>query len=447
MLRQALLVLALLSATAMPGLAADTSLFDQGQKFLQQGQYAKAVSSLEQYTRLQPEDLKGLQALAEAYLQMNHPDLAEVTLNTAQNLDRSNASTHFLRGRLRLAQKDYLRARSEFRTVIYLKAETGELWYYLAQTYQALKESQEASQALDQGMALSASQPDTMARLLLLQAEWHPKDTEKLLTKAMALKGLSPSLKSDLQTMQTSLLLKTGRIQELLKQQMQALEKTLGSNEAESLRLLNEAETWLGKSKHLADDWNFYLSQLETLDNKKPSPLLHKQLIRLYQRQGQYEKLQVMYQGELLEKGAGMSDKELALTYHRLADVYLKQHFLDFAFDNYERASTSNPHDTEALKRMGALYLVAQKPGDALKLFQRVQQELPLDRENLLFISLTHALLHQDEEARQLLAAVSEKVRPEVRTRIEAFLASEQRQADENIWRLLIPEEQILGDV
>ncbi|HEY9843876.1 MAG TPA: hypothetical protein V6D23_25625, partial [Candidatus Obscuribacterales bacterium] len=76
--------------------------------------------------------------------------------------------------------------------------------------------------------------------------------------------------------------------------------------------------------------------------------------------------------------------------------------------------------------------------------FQRVLQDQPLDRENLLFLSLGLALTRQDNQARQLLAEVPADVRPEVRARIEAYLVSSQRQPETSLWKLLIPDEQIL---
>lgn len=444
MLRQALLTLVLLGATALPSLAADTTQLDQGLKALAQGQYKEAVSKLEQYTRLQPEDRAALQALAQGYLELKQLELADATLNTVQGLDRSDPRTHFLRGRLRLAQQDYQRARSEFRTVLYLKAQTGELWYYLAQTYQALGDTAAAADALGQGLSAADAPPDTQARLLLLQAAQEPKNSQDLLEKALAIKGLSPAMQADLTARQADLMIANGDLQTLILRQAKLLEKSLGSEE-QAQRVMAQTEAWLGKSKRAKQDWEFYLKQLEGLNDKKPTPLLRRQLIRLYQRQGQYERLQTMYQYDLLENGSKMSEKELAAAYHRLADVFLKEGFLDFSFNNYERASNNDPHDLEALKRMGAIYLVADKPNDSVKLFERVRQEQPQDRENLLFMGVAQALLYHDDDARQLLGLVPADFRPELRTRLEALLLSQERKADLRLLQVMIPDNKILG--
>lgn len=444
MLRQALLTLVLLGATALPSLAADTTQLDQGLKALAQGQYKEAVSKLEQYTRLQPEDRAALQALAQGYLELKQFELADATLNTAQGLDRSDPRTHFLRGRLRLAQQDYLRARSEFRTVLYFKAQTGELWYYLAQTYQALGDSAAAADALSQGLSAADTPPDTQARLLLLQASQEPKNSQDLIEKALAIKGLSPAMQADLTARQADLMIAGGDLQTLILRQLKLLEKSLGSEE-QAQRVMAQTESWLGKSKHAKQDWEFYLKQLEGLNEKKPTPLLRRQLIRLYHRQGLYENLQTLYQLDLLENGSKMSEKELAAAYHRLADVFLKEGFLDFAFNNYEHASNLDAHDTEALKRMGVLYMVAEKPNDSIKLFEKARQELPQDRENLLFMSMAQALLYHDDEARQLLGMVPADFRPELRARIETILLAEERKVDMRFWQLLIPDNKIFG--
>ncbi|HEY9844072.1 MAG TPA: tetratricopeptide repeat protein, partial [Candidatus Obscuribacterales bacterium] len=399
--------------TASPSLAQDATLLQQGLDALQQGHYAEAVSALEQHTRLQPQDLPALQALAEAYLQLKQLDLAEVTLTSAHGLDRNDARTHFLRGRLRFAQQDFARARSEFRTLLYLKAPSGELWYYLAQTYQALGESAQALEALNLGLA-SEAPGDTQARLLLLQGQLQPELAETALSRAMALKGLSTQLQAELFELHAGLLLRSGRSPELVERQLARLETSLDNLE-QAQRLLSQLETWLGQADDPDQARAAYLQQFEALYDRHPGqPLLRQQLIRLFERQGYYEKLQALYQFELIQNAGRMTDQERAVAFHRLADVYLKQGYLDLAFKNYENASKLNPHDTDALKRMGVIYFVAQKPGEAVKLFQRVLQDQPLDRENLLFLSLGLALTRQDNQARQLLAEVPADVRPEV---------------------------------
>lgn len=445
MVRKALLSLALLGATALPADAADANLLTQGLEALSQHQYAQAVTRLEQYTRLQPEDLKALQGLARAYLELNQAELADATLNAAQALDRSSAQTHLLRGRLRLMQQDYLRARSEFRTVIYLQATDAELWYYLSQVYQQLGETAEADAAVAKGLESAAGDADIQARLLLLQAKQQPDQTEALLNKALALSELSPELRSELKDRLASLMIDTGRLEELIQSQMQLLEGALASK-TQAQRILSQTETWLGQSKQADADWDFYLKQLEDLNERHPDPLLHQQLVRLYQRQGLYERLQALYQSDLIDGAGKLSETELAAAYHRLADVFLKQGFLDFAFNNYERATNLNTHDLEGLKRMGVIYMVAQKPNDAIKMFERVQQELPQDRENLMFLSLAHALMYHDDDARRLLNLVPASTRPDIRSRVEALLASPERQADMRLWQLLIPDERILTD-
>lgn len=452
MLRQVLLVSLLL--TTSPALAQANSVpvtppaYQQALDAIQEGRYAEAVSLLEQYTRLNPEDLKALQALAAAYLELKSLELAEVTLKSAHALERNDPQTHFLRGRLRSLQQDYTRALSEFRTVLYLKQSTGELYYQLADTYSQLQQPKEAQEALLLGLSRSDNTTSTQARLLLLKARLQPEQAESAYNQALALKGLEPALEAQILTQLAQLLVQNGRSQELITRQLARLEKAFDQNQADlGPKLLIELDNWLAQSPTPEQDRIFLKLQLEALYDKHPAqPLLRQQLIRLYHRYGLYEELLAFYQTELITKGSKMNDLELARTFHLIADVNLKLGYVQFAYNNYKRATDKNPHDTEALKRQGIIFLTARDPGEAVKIFTNIQKELPLDQENLLLLSLALAYKKQDDQARKLLAQVPAEVFPEIRVRVEAALASAQRQIPDAIWKELIPEDKILSE-
>ena len=124
MIRKSLIVL-LLSSLTLPGLAetpaAPDPLTQQGLTALEKRDFNSAIQQLEASLRLTPDNLTALQGLTEAYLAQNKLDLAEATLSAAHRLDRSHLRTHFLRGQLRFAQGDFVKARSEFRVPLYFK--------------------------------------------------------------------------------------------------------------------------------------------------------------------------------------------------------------------------------------------------------------------------------------------------------------------------------------
>lgn len=446
MSRKFLIASSLLATLLFPTSAlAQTDLLKQGLDALGQGRYSEAVTALEQHTRLQPEDMPALQGLAEAYLELGQKELAEATLKAAQAKDRNQARTHLLRGRLRYAQQDYDRARSELRTVIYLKQPSAELWYYLALTSEKLGDAATQAEALATGLAASDAPPAVRARLLLLQARLQPDKSDAALREALTLKNLPSNLETEILNQQAVLLLHSDRAKELIDRQFLRIEAAL-ADPAAATRLLSELETWLGQSENVDMDRVIYRNALEALQEKYPQDaLLCQQLIQTYRRTNQYEKLLAFYQYELIQGGAKLSDSERAAALHRIADAYLKLNFLDLAYKNYESASKLDPRDLMAVKRMGVLYLVAKQPGESIKLFDRVRKEDPLDHENLLFLSLAMALKKQDGDARQLLAGVPAGLRPEVRARIEALLVSEQRAVEDGLWKILIPEDAILS--
>ncbi|MGV3523339.1 MAG: tetratricopeptide repeat protein [Candidatus Sericytochromatia bacterium] len=448
-----LLLLGLLSLSASPAWSqaaspAASELRTQGQNALKNGQYSEAISALEQHTRLQPEDLGALQDLAAAYLALKQLPLAEVTLNAAHKLERNATRTHWLRGQLRLAQGDYPRARSEFRSLIYLGQESAEVWYELARVALAAGSAGDLREALQKGQALSTALPDMRSRFLELQAETEPQRAEALLQEAASVPGLSRERQQALRERNMKRLLAEGKIRDVLNQHLQSLDQALQrASESEITSSLRQLEDVLARSQSPEEDRLFYQMALEERYERFPGqPLLRRQLIQMYQRQLQYENLLAFYRAELIRQRSSLSAEGMGKAFHRMADVHLKMGYLQFAFDNYARAVERDPRDFEAQKRMGAIYLSARDLGEARKRFEQVARENPIDLENTLMLALTYAYDKQDDRARQFLALVPPEIRPELRALITAVMASPERRPSETIWKQLIPEESIFSE-
>jgi len=426
---------------------APAALYEQAMKDLQAGKYAEAASQLEAQARLQPEDLNTLQALAEAYLGLNNLPVAEATLMAAHQLDRNAPRTHFLLGRLRFAQAEFEKARSHFRVLEYLKLADALLYYELARTLKALEQPEEALKTLQMGLQQRGSSQQTQAQLLLLQAELEPEQAGGLLETALALPELSAPVRQALQAAQVEHYLQQGQIRDLIEQQLKRLELALQADQQAQLPgLLQAPENWMIRADNADIERMFYQEQLLALYGRYPAANLLKQhLMRQFLKQERYEDLLAMHRQELLLKSSSWSDQEIGQAFHRMADIHLKMGYLQFAFDNYQRASERNPRNEEALKRMGVIYLSAGDKSGAIKLFGKVLETNPLERETRLFLALALAYDRKDEQVRTILAQLPEGFRADVQGQIQAVLVSNQRQPDKELWRRLIPEDQILS--
>ncbi len=426
---------------------AQSNLYQQGLDALQVGHYQEAISSLEQHTRLQPKDIKALQALSEAYLQLKSLELAEVTLKAAHELDRNDSQTHYLRGQLRFLQMDYNRALSEFKTVIYLKKTNGGLFYHLALTYEQMGQLDLAREALKNALDIKDNPTSIQAQIFLLQARLLPEFADTALEQALTLQGLKPELEAEIIQLQADYLLKAGRSNELITRQIKRIEQALNQSQAETLpKLINELDQWIGKSDNLEQDKMLMRQALETLYDRYPQQAFLRQvLIQTYLRSELYEELLAFYRVELQINRSKMTNIELAAAFHRMADIHLKLGYLQFAFNNYQSASDKNPNDLIAFKRMGIIYLSARDASEALKTLNKVKNIQPLDYENILLLSLTYAYKQEDDIAKQFLAQVPVDLYPHIRAQIEATLNSQNREANTDLWKSLILPEQILS--
>lgn len=420
------------------------ALIEKGIESLHKRQLDDAVQNLEAGLRLAPEHLPALQALAEAYLLQQKLELAEATLKAAHKLDRSHVRTHYLRGRLRFAQHDYLRARSEFRVPLYFKQQSPETLLWLARTESELQNTAAAQEAVQKAFALDPK-AQVYAALLLLQAQLEPDRADVFFQQAFELKNLDGESQKELRAAYADYLRQQGRIEELLHSLAQRLSEAVQSKQEE---LILERLGELSESAYLSESSDkeraLFLRHLEKIYEQTGHPLIKQTLIREMIKAENFENLLAFYRYEQISR-APQNNREWAELYHRTADVHLKLGYLQFAFDNYEKAVELNERDFVALRRMGVIYLSAGDPGEALKHFKQVLDITPLDRKTRAFSALALAYLQRKAEAQRILADLPAQQFTELRTRVEAVLASGQRQPNKDLWRALIPDAEILG--
>lgn len=418
----------------------EDALLKQGLDAFQQQQYPQAVSALESYTRLNPKDLNALQTLSEAYLRLKQPDLAEVTLKAAFDLERNAPRTHFLRGQLRLLQQDYLRARSEFRSLLYLKQESKELYLYLAKAAQGLQNKAESDEYLQKGLALTPVQPDQQALLLLFQAESHPNPRE-IYAQCEAL-NLSVEMKKELQKQFFGYLAQAGEFREIVDRSFEPIVASAKAQDrTTSTALYAELLRWLGKSSNPDVDQAYLLKRMESLYEQYPEDsVTRQQLISHYQRNDQPEKLLALYRQELINQGNQLDDKEQAELFRKIADLHLQMGYLQFAYDNYLRASDKDPTDSHSRLRLGIIYITAKDYREASRSFEKLLKEQPLLHEARLYQAFAEAFNQEPDKAKQILAGLPASFEPELQGWLRSIIANPKIEPVNEIWKRLLPE-------
>lgn len=433
------LLLGLLTTTPVWA-QAENPLLMQGLTAFQQQQYPQAVSALEPYTRLNPKDLNALQTLSEAYLHLNQLELAEVTLNAAHSLERNHARTHFLRGQLRLLQQDYLRARSEFRSLLFLKQESKELYLYLAKTALALKNSEETQDYLKKGLDLKPDQPDQQAQLLLFMAETASSPRE-IYTQIEAL-PLSAEMQKEVQKQFFGYLVQTGEFREIVDRSFDPILAAAKAKDRNlSTALYAELLRWLGKSSNADVDQAYVLKRMESLYEQFPEDLVtRQQLISHYQRHDQPEKLLAMYRQELLSQGSELEAKEQASLFRKIADLHLQMGYMQFAYDNYLRASDKDPTDIHSRLRLGIIFITAKDYREASRNFEKILKEQPLLHEARLYQAFAEAFNQEPDKAKQILEGLPSSFEPELQGWLRSLIANPKIEPVNEIWKRLLPE-------
>jgi thioredoxin-like negative regulator of GroEL len=433
------LLLGLLTTTPVWA-QAENPLLMQGLTAFQQQQYPQAVSALEPYTRLNPKDLNALQTLSEAYLHLNQLELAEVTLNAAHGLERNHARTHFLRGQLRLLQQDYLRARSEFRSLLFLKQESKELYLYLAKTALALKNSEETQDYLKKGLDLKPDQPDQQAKLLLFMAETAPNARE-IYSQIEAL-PLSAEMQKEVQKMFFGYLVQAGEFREIVDRSFDPILAAAKAKDRNlSTALYAELLRWLGKSSNPDVDQAYVLNRMENLYGQFPDDVVtRQQLISHYHRHDQPEKLLAMYRQELISQGSELAPKEQALLFRKIADLHLQMGYMQFAYDNYLRASDKDPTDIHSRLRLGIIFITAKDYREASRNFEKILKEQPLLHEARLYQAFAEAFNQEPDKAKQILEGLPSSFEPELQGWLRSLIANPKIEPVNEIWKRLLPE-------
>ncbi|PIQ23710.1 hypothetical protein COW36_20220 [bacterium (Candidatus Blackallbacteria) CG17_big_fil_post_rev_8_21_14_2_50_48_46] len=439
-LLRSLLLTTLLCAALPAWSQTESSLLDKAQNAFSRGAYQDAIGSLESFLRLNPKDLKALQLLAESYLKRNEIQLAEATLESALPLERNHERTHFLFGQLRLQQKEYLKARSEFRSLIYLNKANQAVYLHLAQTAQALGEQTELAEALTKGLELSKEKTEDRARLLLFQAKLNSEPEKALLELSDYILG--PELKKEVQQEKFRWLAEQNQFRKIIDISFESLsEAAKDQNTTLATAVYADLLRWLGKSQNPDLDQTYLLQQMEKLHSLYPNDTItRQQLISHYQRLKQPENLLALYREELISKGADLDPLEQAQLFRNIADLHLQMGYLQFAYDNYLRAIDKVPADFHSRLRVGVIYLTAKDYKEAIKTFEKILVEQPVLYEARLYLAFAQAFNQEPEKAKQSLAAVPENFEPNLQVWLKSLIAYQNTESMTDIWKQLLPE-------
>jgi tetratricopeptide (TPR) repeat protein len=442
-------VLCLLSCLNTPVLAQTPSLFEQGGSAFERQQYAEAASALEAHTRLNPKDLPALQLLARTYLALSRLALAEVVLKAALECDYNHPQTHELIGLLRFEQKDYLRARSEFRTLLYLKQPQATTFLNLLKTAAALQNTAEAVEAFRAGQQIATPdrRPSLLLEYLLFQlnrpeAERDPDYPVATLMAELEPLPLPAEQQKIFETVLFSHWASDNQFRKVTDKFFVRLEQAAGQQDVrQATALYADLLRWLGKSLNPDLDYTYMIQRMERLYQQYPNDVVtRQQLIAQYQRLDQPESLLALYRQELISRGATLGAREQAQLFRLIADQHLRMGYLQFAYDNYLRASDKDPQDLYSRLRTGVIYLAARDFREALKTFDKLLQQQPLLHEARLYRGFAQAWNKEPEKATQTLSALAADFEPELQALLRRLIADPEVLKPEKDWRQLLPE-------
>ncbi len=441
------LTLGLTLSLSPPLQAQDLTLFQEAQQALQAGKTPEAIVLLERLTRLERENAAAFNLLASAYLEQNSLELTWATLQQAHQIDKNAPLNHYLKARYHLASKSLGRAQTELKTVAYLleRQPESDLWIALATTQAELGASDQALLALRaaQKMALSSTQE---IQTYLLSAKLSPAQAEVAIEKALQLMLSAPNLSLPGAEVQSLFSQFPEVWQRIEAQALQNLDTALASQDTLSLtRELLKLERMLQKTETVPALQTRLLSQLEIAQEKYPrQPLLRQFVVKQYLKGQRYPDLLAFYRYELISQTKNWDEATQAEAIKRIADLHLRTGFLDFAFANYEKALSINPQLVEARQRLGLLYLVANNQGEALKQWDFLLKNNPLDQKSRLYQALSLAYAGKKEAAERTLAQVPAEFEPRLRDQVLVVL-NNAREAKPELLELLLPEAQILS--
>ena len=316
--------------------------------------------------------------------------------------------------------------------------------YWLARTEMALKNLEAAQKHIEETLSTELNSADK-ARLWSLQARLRPEESDTIFQKALKLSDLPQDLKAEIKSDYYAFLLQSEQIESLLFQQSQDLKQAIQhKKDAQILQLLSEMKQSATAPAAGLKEQRLWRKHIEDLYDKSSHPLLRQNLIQEMVKAEAYENLWAFYRYEPIGHPP-QNELAWAQLYHDTADIHLKLGSLQFAFNHYQKAVEKNPRDAVALQRMGIIYFTAGDPGEALKHFKQVLDLNPLDRKTRLLGALAMAYLGQKQDAQKILSDLPPGEFTDLRTRIEAVMASGQRKPDKALWKSLIPENEILS--
>lgn len=452
-MRKALLISTcylLLTSPVSAQTASQPELWQQAQQALQQGNIQQAVSILETLTRLDAKNTEALNLLARQYLTLQQWDLAWATLQQAHREDKNSPLNHLLKSQVHLHNQANSRALTELKTVEYLLSRqtvdsSPEIWLKLSAGYAELKEQSSALRAFQQAEKLTPKL-ELDSEMLLLKAQLWPEQADTYQQAALKREFFelpqpslsSPQLQSLLSTHQEA-------FKKLIEQEFQALQQALESSSPQTLtRQLVRLERVLQQLDVPDNIKSSTLSQLESLQEKYPkNPTFRSYLVRYYLKNQNYAALQIFYQYELQSQSKSWQATTASEAFKRLADLRLKTGFFELAFKNYEHALSSYPQNSGARQRLGMLYLIADNQSEALKQFNQILEQNPVDFETRLLVALALAFQKNPTQAQAFLEKIPAEIRPELRELVQAVINT-YREPKYELLQVLLPENALL---
>lgn len=79
-----------------------------------------------------------------------------------------------------------------------------------------------------------------------------------------------------------------------------------------------------------------------------------------------------MYRQELISQGSELEPKEQASLFRKIADLHLQMGYMQFAYDNYLRASDKDPTDIHSRLRLGINFDHSQDDREASRAILKI---------------------------------------------------------------------------
>jgi len=138
--------------------------FGLGYLLWTQGQYQEAANEFQAELANVPDHVQALVYLADAYVRMDHPDVAAPLLKKAIRLDQNTAMAHLDLGIVDSKNREWSDALRELKLAAKLSPDNVNVHWHLAKAYQAMGRSSEASAEFEKTKTLIKAADDSVFR-------------------------------------------------------------------------------------------------------------------------------------------------------------------------------------------------------------------------------------------------------------------------------------------